>query len=157
VSHGDLEGAKMDDNKYQLYAERIRIFNGLKPEEVDFILHHGRMLEYVKGQTIFHAGQLGDSLFVLLGGKVGIYNKSKLIAKCGVGDAFGEIAVLTHKPRSATAAALEDSRLFILNEKEINELLQKHVAVRLLMNIIHVLCERLEIADSALADLRPQV
>lgn len=143
-----------DEHKYQRYAEKIRIFNGLNPAEVESIIHQGKALVYREGQTVFHEGQLGSNLFIVLSGKIGIFNKTKMIAKLGVGDAFGEMAVLTHKPRTATAAAIAETRLFSLDEKEINAILEKHVAVRLLLNIIHVLSERLETADALIADIR---
>jgi CRP-like cAMP-binding protein len=97
---------------------------------------------------------LGSNLFVVLGGKVGIYIKNQLIATCHVGDAFGEMAVLNKRPRSATATPLTDSRLLVLDESQINEILEKHVAVRLLMNVVHVVSERLEAANTSNVELR---
>ncbi len=145
-----------DLEKYKKYAEKVTIFNGLSPEDVEFILHCGKILQFREGQTIFHEGMMGSNLFVVLGGEIGIYNKNELIAKCRVGDAFGEMAVLNHKPRSATAAALCESKLFTLDEKQINTILEKHVAVRMLLNIIHVISERLETSNAWNAALRKQ-
>ncbi len=99
---------------------------------------------------------LGSNLFIVLGGKIAIYSKKRVIAKCVVGDAFGEMAVLNNKPRSATAAVMEDVKLFTLDEREINQILDKAVAVKLLLNIIHVLSERLEVANSWVARLRDE-
>ncbi|MBI2431575.1 MAG: cyclic nucleotide-binding domain-containing protein [Candidatus Hydrogenedentes bacterium] len=146
-----------DDDKYKRYAEKVRIFKGLSPDDVDYILHHGKILHYHSGMTIFHEGTLGSNLFIVLKGEVGIFHQNDLIAKCVVGDGFGEMSVLNHLPRCASAAALSDCRLFTLDEKEINTLLSKHVAVRLLLNIIHVLSERLEGANAKNTELRRQL
>jgi CRP-like cAMP-binding protein len=146
-----------DMDKYRKYAEKVTIFNGLEPSDVEFILRSGKVLQFREGQTIFHEGMMGSNLFVVLHGEIGIYSKNELIAKCRVGDAFGEMAVLNHKPRSATAAATMESKLFTLDEKQINTILEKHVAVRMLLNIIHVLSERLESANAWNAALRKQV
>lgn len=143
--------------KYRRYAEKIKIFNGLTAEEVEYILHHGKILHFHEGQTVFHEGQLGINLFVVLSGKIAIYNKTKLIAKMHVGDVFGEMAVLNRRPRSATAAALTAVKLFTLDESEVNEILEKHIAVRLLLNIIHVLSERLEVSNATIIELRKEV
>ncbi|HEX72122.1 MAG TPA: cyclic nucleotide-binding domain-containing protein, partial [Candidatus Hydrogenedentes bacterium] len=89
-----------EDAKYKRYAEKIRIFNGLIPEEVESIIRQGKVLFFREGQAIFHEGQLGSNLFVVLSGKIGIFNRSKMIAQLGVGDTFGEMAVLTHRPRT---------------------------------------------------------
>ena len=148
--------SKTDTDKYKRYADRVRIFNGLQPEEVEYILHHGKSLVYPEGKTVFHEGMLGSNLFIVLSGEIAIYNKTEMIAKCRAGDAFGALAVFNHKPRSATAVALQDSKLFTLDERQINEILEKHVAVRLLLNIIHVISERLEAANAWNAALRKQ-
>jgi CRP/FNR family cyclic AMP-dependent transcriptional regulator len=150
--HEHLDPHKID--KYRRYAEKIRIFQGLEPDEVADILHHGKILQFREGQTIFHEGMLGSNLFIVLSGTVAIKHLNHLVAKCRVGDAFGEMAVLNHGPRTATATALEDCKCFTLEEREVNELLKKGLAAKLLLNVIHVLSERLETANAYLADLR---
>ena len=142
--------------KLQTYAHKIRIFNGLTPDEVDYILHCGKIIHFRDGQTVFHEGMLGSNLFVILNGKVAIYKKKRLIAMCKVGDAFGEMAVLNQRPRSATAAAKSEVKLFTLDERQINEILDKAVAVKLLLNVIHVLSERLENANHLIAQMRDE-
>lgn len=143
-----------DSAKYARYAERIRLFNGLKPQEVSDILHKGSPISYRQGLTIFHEGMLGSNLFIILHGSVGLYKKNKLIARCEPGDAFGEMSVLSHTPRNATALAETDVKLFTLDENQVNEILERHVAVKFLLNIIHVLSERLEEANTWRSDLR---
>lgn len=142
------------EKKYQRYGEKVRIFNGLGPEEVEHILHHGKVLNFPVGQTIFHEGMLGSNLFIVLKGEIGIYHKNELIAKCNVGDAFGEMSVLNHEPRSATAAAVTEARCFTLDEKELNEILERRIANKLLLNIIHVISERLETANAFISKMR---
>lgn len=143
-----------DAAKYQKYAEKIRIFNGLSAEEVSDILHKGHTLDFHKGQTVFHEGMLGSNLFVVLAGEIGLYKRNRLIGRCLVGDAFGEMSVLNHRPRTATAAAETDVKLFTLDESQVNSILEKRVATRLLLNIVHVLSERLEEANTWIADIR---
>jgi len=133
-----------DRDKYRRYAEKIRIFNGLTPEEVSDILHQGQVIQFRQGDTIFHEGSLGSNLFIVLSGQCAIYSKDKEIARCQVGDAFGEMAVLNHKPRCATAAALSDVTVFTLDEAQINSILKKHVDDVEQDSDRHVLSERLE-------------
>jgi CRP-like cAMP-binding protein len=135
------------DDKYEQYAKKVRIFKGMTTDEVADILHQGTIVYFQKGQTVFHEGSLGSNLFIVLSGEIGIYSKAKPIARCHVGDAFGEMAVLNRTPRCATAAALTDATLFTLDETQINGILRKHIAVRLLLNVIHILSERLENAN----------
>jgi hypothetical protein len=51
---------------------------------------------------------------------------------------------------------LTEAKLFTLDEKQINTILEKHVAVRMLLNIIHVISERLETSNAWNAALRKQ-
>jgi len=146
----------MDRAKCEVYAKKVRIFNGLTPEEVADILRQGKVLHFQQGQTVFHEGMMGSNLFVVLSGQIAIYSKSKEIARCHVGDAFGEMSLLNHKPRCATAAALSDVTLFTLDEDQLNHILEKRVAVRILLNVIHVLSERLESANTWIAERRKQ-
>ncbi len=146
-----------DSDKYRKYAERVKLFNGLTPEQTKGILKCGQKFFFAANANIFHEGTPGSYLFIVLSGEVGIYKGTTLIAKCGQGDAFGEMAILNNAPRNATAAALQDTKVLTLSEREINQLLTKEVAVRLLLNIVHVLSERLELANASNADLRKRL
>lgn len=143
-----------DIEKYRRLAKDVRIFNGLHPHEVSDIVQRGTELSFRKGQTIFHEGMMGSNLFIVLSGEVVLYVKNRMIARCEVGEAFGEMAVLNQRPRTATAAAETDVDLFTLDESQMNEILEKRVAVRFLMNIIHVLSEHLESSNTWIADIR---
>lgn len=143
-----------NEAKYLRYAEKVRIFKGLSPEEVDYVLHCGKVLYFHEGQTIFHEGMLGSNLFIVLSGEIGIQHCNELIARCKVGDAFGEMAVLNNSPRTATACALTQAKCFTLDEREVRQILQNRVAAKLLMNIIHVLSERLEAANAYISQMK---
>lgn len=143
--------------KYQRYAKRIKIFNGLESDSVSDILHRGNFIEFQSGQTIFHKGQRGSNIFVVFRGSVNIYVDERVIGICRVGDAFGEMSVLNHEPHSGTAMAHSDVKLFTINEDEINSILDQHVAVRFLLNIIHVLSGHLESANTAVSTLQKRV
>jgi CRP-like cAMP-binding protein len=141
-----------DLEKYRSYADRIRIFKGLTPEEIALVMKHGKVLMFRERQNIFHEGMLGSNLFVLLSGQVGIYRKADLIAKCKEGDAFGEMAVLNHSPRTATATALTEVKCLTLEERELNQILEKGVANKLLLNIIAMLSDRLVNANAWISE-----
>lgn len=140
--------------KYARYAEQIKIFAGLSGEEVTEILRHGDKMYFRAGQTIFHKGQLGSTVFIILHGTVDIENEGCIIAKCREGDAFGEMSALNHRPHCASAAAATDVKLFTINENQMNELLKQEVATRFLLNIIHLLSAYLEQANSVIAEQR---
>ncbi|MFP6584304.1 MAG: cyclic nucleotide-binding domain-containing protein [Candidatus Hydrogenedentota bacterium] len=136
-----------DARRYQEYARKIKLFNGLDPDDVSEILHQGSKLEYRAGDSIFFQGQMGANIFIVLHGMVDISIDGTVIAKCRPGDAFGEMSALNHRPHCASAEAASDCKLFTLYEKDINRILKSQVAVRLLLNIIHVLSSHLENAN----------
>ncbi len=140
--------------KYKQYAKRVKIFNGLEAEEVEEIIKRGDMLEYHEGKPIFFQGQLGTNIFVVWKGTVGIFVDNDLVAKCEVGDAFGEMSALNHRPHAGSASALTDVKCFVLTEDDVNSILTKHAATRFLLNIIHILSNHLEVANTSNAKLR---
>ena len=137
--------------KYERYAKKIKIFEGLSGDEVAEIVRHGDKIYFRAGETIFHKGQLGSNIFVVLRGTVDIENDGYIIAKCREGDAFGEMSVLNHRPHCASAAAATDVKLFTIDENQIDKLLTKHAASRFLLNIIHVLSAHLEKANALIS------
>ena len=140
-----------DMRKYKCYANKIKIFEGLSLDEVAEIVRHGDKIRFHAGQTIFHKGQLGSTIFVVLKGMVNIENDGTTIAKCRKGDVFGEMSVLNHRPHYASAEAATDVRLFTIDNRQISELLTKNVGSRFLLNIIQVLSTHLERANTFIA------
>lgn len=127
---------------------RVKLFRGMSAEEVDKVLARGNVVEYSKDETVFHEGGEGTLLFIVLDGVVSIRVRGKYIAKCKPAEAFGEMAVLNRRPRSATATATTPVRLFSLGEEEIQTILDRQVAVRFLLNVIYAISERLEAGNA---------
>ena len=133
------------------YAERIAIFRSLTAEEVRDILKMGQVNEFQQGKTIFHEGTLGNNLFIVLKGEISIYRRATEIAVLKRGEAFGEMAVLNDEPRSATASAKTDCRLFSLSDEQVHKIIKTPNGVKILLNVIHVLSARLADANIQLA------
>jgi signal-transduction protein with cAMP-binding, CBS, and nucleotidyltransferase domain len=53
-----------DPQKYERYAEKVPLFNGLMAEEVEDLIKRGKIMIIRKGETIFHEGMLGSNLFM---------------------------------------------------------------------------------------------
>lgn len=140
------------DPKYKMLAERVDLFQGLAPSDVAKIFARGMTLRAGKGDTIFYKGTTGSSMFVVLGGKVGIFDGSKCVAELGVGSMFGEMSLLLDEPRSATVMAIEDSLLFQLSEDIFHKLLTKRVAVQILLNISKTMGRRVKEANLKLRE-----
>lgn len=124
-------------------ARNVDLFKGFQPDDVLKILQKGRTLNLAKESVIFFEGTTGNEMFVILGGSVALYKDKKHLTTLRVGQTFGEMAVVSNEPRSATAVAAEDSKIYVMDETLFHKLLTKRVSVGLMMNIIRILCDRL--------------
>ena len=134
----------MDYEKIDKLIERVDLFHGLSREELVKIFSKGMTMRVTQGETIFHKGTVGSQMYVVLGGKVGVFDGNKQLAELRTGDMFGEMALVNREPRSATVIAMEESKLFVLSEHTFQQLLTKRVAIQILMNIITTLSTRLK-------------
>jgi CRP/FNR family cyclic AMP-dependent transcriptional regulator len=130
---------------------RARILRDLDPEQIAQVAALGQIQRFSQGEVIFREGDAGSYLYVVLYGSVSIHCGDKRIAKCRDSEAFGEMAAFGHRFRSATVRAITDVELLLLDDKALNELLQGPLAVQLLLNVIGVLCERLEADNTWIA------
>jgi CRP/FNR family cyclic AMP-dependent transcriptional regulator len=91
------------------------------------------VIDYEKleaGQTLFQAGEPGESLFIVRSGEIELYIKDTTGQKIVLnivrtGEMFGELSLLDSGPRSATAIALSDAGLLVLDRDDLLLLFQK--------------------------------
>ena len=88
-----------------------------------------KKLEYKAGQYIFKAGDKGKEIFLLMSGDVGIFlptNDTKdPNFKVGENEVFGEMGVIEHKPRMASARCMSDATVIALSESEFEARVEK--------------------------------
>ncbi len=131
---------------------RARILFGFGDNEIEAIVALGQEKRFSAGDVIFREGDPGRYLYLVLDGIVSIYIGDKHIAKCRDFEAFGEMATLHQRPRSATARAVTDVCVLAFGEREVARLLDGPQAVQFLMNIIEVLSARLETGNAWVAN-----
>ena len=101
------------------------------------------------GKTVFRQGEPGGSLYVIRAGKVRVLKESngrqRMVTTLGPGDFFGEMAVVTGQPRSATVEVVEDAELLKVPAGKLEEMVRDsgEVAIRLIRH----LAERLDSAN----------
>jgi CRP/FNR family transcriptional regulator, cyclic AMP receptor protein len=88
------------------------------------------------GTELFHAGDLGDAMYLIEGGRVRIAvtdddNKEVVLAELAQGDFFGEMAIIDGKQRSADATVTEDARLAVLSRESFLRFINANPAVAL--------------------------
>ena len=98
-------------------------------------------MELEAGAVLFEKDEIGDSMYIIVSGRIRVHDGDTTIAELGEGDILGEMSVLDLSPRSATATAEEDSFLLRLERDTFFEVMADHREVA--HGIIHVLCERI--------------
>ncbi len=103
--------------------ERIPIFASVERPELEHLARVAREIDVPAGTELTHEGRYEGYVFVVIAGKVGIERDGRTVDTIGVGDFFGEIAAIDGGPRTATARALEDSRLLTVPHEPFYEVL----------------------------------
>ncbi len=103
----------------------------LPPDEVEAILPFVRPRRLDAGEILFRAGDKGDALYIVARGVVEVLANgsataaSHPIATLGEGQAFGEMALLTGSPRTATIRAPAKAELFEIGKDDFDRLVKK--------------------------------
>src|SRR4051812_6281632 len=122
----------------------------LTPEEVADLRASGRERHYEANLALFHEGDDGGSVIVLLAGRAKLTVPSSsgrevIIAVRGPGDLLGELAALVEAPRSATVATIEPVDALIVAGSAFASFLERNARVALV--ILRMVAERLLYAD----------
>ena len=93
------------------------------------------------GTLVFATGDVGESMFIVVRGRVRVFSGSETLRTLGEREIFGELALLDPSPRSASVETVEDTRLFRLDEETFSQLMAG--SLEIVRGVLHVLCERL--------------
>lgn len=142
-------------------VQRNSLFRGLAAATIDEIVALSSRRSLEEGAVVFLHGDPGDSLYGVVTGKVRISvsgpgGKEVFLNIMEPGDSFGEIALLDGQPRTATATALTQTELLIVQREPFLALLRKESSLAL--HLIRQLCQRARwtselMEDSVLLDV----
>jgi CRP-like cAMP-binding protein len=122
------------EQKQKMAKERIAllascdILRHLSPEAIEELFPLIRTRSLPTGAVLFRAGDPGDSLYIVERGAVDVFADEqgvpgKKLARLGQGKAFGEMALLSGKPRTATIVAAEDTALLQISKHDFERLI----------------------------------
>lgn len=94
------------------------------------LISQGVVRTHPKSSIVIHAGDISDSLYVILSGRVKVFmsdenGKEFVLSTIGPGDYFGEVA-LDGGPRSASIMTQEACRFFVIPKVEVKTLIERH-------------------------------
>jgi signal transduction histidine kinase len=125
-STAPLSENKLSLLKYEL-LKKIDLFNALPEHTLEVIALESSDLILKEGDVLFEEGVAENIMYIILSGELlickGIQAK-KRIAVLGAGEYVGEMALIDHQPRSASATALSETMLMKIPES----LFREHIA-----------------------------
>jgi CRP-like cAMP-binding protein len=114
---------------------RFRLLAGVPEAEAKRVLAVARRRSFARGEVVFHHDDPGDSVHLIAKGRFAVRVMTPLgdvatLAVLGVGDNFGETALLAAEARrAATVSALEPAETFALHESDLAQLREDFPAV----------------------------
>ncbi len=128
----------------------IPFLAGLEPEAAAVVRARMVPVAVAGGSALFGQGEAGDALYTLVSGAIGISTVGTMgpprrIARLSPPESFGEMALLSPAPRSATATALRDSSLLRLTRADFEAVVAHHPQV--LLYFARRLTERIRTAQ----------
>ncbi len=134
----------------------VPLFADLDEADLDSLLAVATRRKFPKDSVIFFEHDPGDSLFMILSGRVKVTilsddGREIILSVLGEKDFFGEMSLLDNEPRSATAIAMEDTEVVILHQREFLSIVERRPRVLVLM--LAVLSSRLRKANHQIGSL----
>ncbi len=154
-SHHSFEGM----NVKKLCIGMVPIFNHLQEDEMLEIAETSRSMTFQKGDTIFHAGDASEFLYIVHKGQVKIYRlsesgKEQLLRVLEPGDFLGEHSLFTNALLTSYAEAMKKTEICAIHKFDMERILLSKPAISL--KILEVFSSRLNEAEKAIERFNSQ-
>lgn len=129
------------------YFRDLPPFRDLSEENIAYLEKHLQTVDIEKGQVLFYTGDAGDSFYIIKSGKIRVFIEAPvsgekiILSTLTDGDFFGEMALLTGGPRSASIETLTKSSLLKLDKKCFEKILKDNPQISI--SISNMLSQRL--------------
>jgi CRP-like cAMP-binding protein len=110
------------DQKIELLS-RVPLLARCSKRELARIAALADLVEFPEGKTVMQEGRPGVECFVIVDGKVRVTRRGRKLAELGAGDWFGEIALLSDLPRTATVVAGSPLQTLVLTRSGLSALI----------------------------------
>ena len=133
--------------------KRIPFLSSLTPAHLREVYQLAREVPLAAGQSVFAKREDADAMFIVLSGRIKIFTdsagkKRKTFAYLKEGEFFGEMALIEDLPRTASAQAVEPTRLLWIRKTDFQRLLARDP--RLALYLLKTVCARLRRANEDL-------
>src|SRR5438270_1520197 len=133
------------------FLQRIKLFSALTNDDCQQVVKRMRRRDFAPATVIVREGAPGSSMFFITAGQVEVRKKDPntnidfLLTEMGPGQNFGEMSLLTGKPRSTTMTTAQPTTCAVLEQKDFQDLLLQYPKIGLALTTI--LAERVDQAS----------
>ncbi len=134
-------------NKKIQILQKIEALRGIAPSDLKSILDFGKFVKFKNRAVILKEGEPGHLVYFVVKGRAMVYKTSgdgkiKSLSIVKEGELFGEMAIITNLPRSASVKAIGPLTLLKLDAVHFRRLLKENSSVA--MSVLASLCQRLQ-------------
>ena len=117
--------------------KRVPLFAGCSKAELRELALSADEMDLRNGYVLTKEGRPGREFFVLVDGTARVTKDGKLLADLKNGDWFGEIALLTHRPRTATVTATSPVRVLVITDRAFRRVVETmpRIALKVLASV----------------------
>src|SRR5438105_604443 len=128
------------DAKVKL-IRRVPLFSGLSKKALEDVSRIADEIDLPEGKVLAREGARGQEFVDIVEGKAEVEQDGRRINMLGDGDFFGEIALVTKQPRTATVTTTKSTRALVITERDFLALLKRSPEVG--RGSVHAMGERL--------------
>lgn len=138
---------------------QLELFTTLSDDDIDILVKHAKIRSLDENEALFRQGDDGDFFAIVIQGRIEITKHTEkdtpvAIASLTHGATLGEMALIDHETRSASAIATEPSTVFVLSKVSFEKLIEKspRCGVKLIQKIAKILCSNIRRTSNLFAD-----
>ena len=124
----------MNVDQLEAFLSASSCFGLLNDEQLSLVCRRAELKQYKLGEVVFRQGDVGDAMYVIYSGRIRVIQESDGIEVplnlLSTGEHFGELALVSNAPRSATIRAAADSTLIRVPEEAVRDLLKGNEPLR---------------------------
>ena len=131
---------KLGKNSKVDLIHHVPLFASCTKKELAQIASIADEIDLPEGKVLMEQGEQGREFFVLIEGNVDVIQDDRTVKSMGPGEFFGEIALVTKVPRSATVKATSPLRALVISDRAFRALLERSPEIQL--SVLKALAER---------------
>lgn len=120
-----------------LFLGRVNLFRALPVQDLGLVASVAEEQDVEAHRWLFHEGDVGDRMYLVIAGQVALSvqrpDGPQILASCGPGTFFGEMALLDDERRSASALCTEHCRFLVLDKDSFVQLVVDYPAISLVI------------------------